>query len=132
MQSDPIADMLTRVRNGSRARLDKVDMPGSRLKERIAQVLKDEGFIKNFRAITEGGNKMMLRVFLKYTPENESVISGLKRVSRPGLRVYVQTTEIPKVMSGLGISILSTPKGVLTDRAARKANVGGELLCTVW
>lgn len=132
MQSDPIADMLTRVRNGSRARLDKVDMPGSRLKERIAQVLKDEGFIKNFRAITEGGNKMTLRVFLKYTPENESVISGLKRVSRPGLRVYVQTTEIPKVMSGLGISILSTPKGVLTDRAARKANVGGELLCTVW
>jgi small subunit ribosomal protein S8 len=132
MQSDPIADMLTRVRNGSRARLEKVDMPGSRLKERIAQVLKDEGYIKNFRMITEGGGKATLRVFLKYTPENEAVISGLKRVSRPGLRVYVQTTEIPKVMSGLGISILSTPKGVLTDRAARKANVGGELLCTVW
>jgi small subunit ribosomal protein S8 len=132
MQSDPIADMLTRVRNGSRARLEKVDMPGSRLKERIAQVLKDEGYIKNFRMITEGGGKATLRVFLKYTPENEAVISGLKRVSRPGLRVYVQTTEIPKVMSGLGISILSTPKGVLTDRAARKANVGGELLCAVW
>jgi small subunit ribosomal protein S8 len=132
MHSDPIADMLTRVRNGSRARLEKVDMPGSRLKERIAQVLKDEGYIKNFRTITEGGGKSTLRVFLKYTPENESVISGLRRVSRPGLRVYVQTTDIPKVMSGLGISILSTPKGVLTDRAARSANVGGELLCTVW
>lgn len=132
MHSDPIADMLTRVRNGSRARLEKVDMPGSKLKERIAQVLKDEGYVKNFRMITEGGGKSTLRVFLKYTPENEAVISGLKRVSRPGLRVYVQTTDIPKVMSGLGISILSTPKGVLTDRAARKANVGGELLCTVW
>lgn len=132
MQSDPIADMLTRLRNGSRARLEKVDMPSSRLKERIAQVLKDEGYIKNYRVIAEGGGKSTLRVFLKYTPENESVISGLKRVSRPGLRVYVRTREIPKVMSGLGISILSTPKGVLTDRAARKANVGGELLCTVW
>lgn len=132
MHTDPIADMLTRVRNASRARLEKTDMPGSRLKERIAQVLKDEGFIKNFRTITEGGGKSTLRIFLKYTPENEAVISGLQRVSRPGLRVYVQTTEIPKVMSGLGVSILSTPKGVLTDRAARKANVGGELLCTVW
>lgn len=132
MYSDPIADMLTRVRNGSRARLEKVDMPGSRLKERIAQVLKDEGYIKNFRTVSEGGGKSTLRVFLKYTPENEAVISGVKRVSRPGLRVYVQTTEIPKVMSGLGISILSTPKGVLADRAARQANVGGELLCTVW
>lgn len=132
MYSDPIADMLTRVRNGSRARLEKVDMPGSRLKERIAQVLKDEGYIKNFRTVSEGGGKSTLRVFLKYTPENEAVISGMKRVSRPGLRVYVQTTEIPKVMSGLGISILSTPKGVLADRAARQANVGGELLCTVW
>jgi small subunit ribosomal protein S8 len=132
MFSDPIADMLTRVRNASRARLDKVDMPSSRLKERIAQVLKDEGFIKNFRAISEGGGKSTLRIFLKYTDENEAVISGLRRVSRPGLRVYVGTDEIPKVMSGLGVSILSTPKGVLTDRAARKANVGGELLCTVW
>ena len=132
MFSDPIADMLTRVRNASRARLDKVDMPGSRLKERIAQVLKDEGFIKSFRTISEGGGKSTLRIFLKYTEENEAVISGLRRVSRPGLRVYVGTDEIPKVMSGLGVSILSTPKGVLTDRAARKANVGGELLCTVW
>jgi small subunit ribosomal protein S8 len=132
MHSDPIADMLTRVRNGSRARLEKVDMPGSRVKERIAQVLKDEGYIKNFRTISEGGGKATLRVFLKYTPENEAVISGLRRVSRPGLRVYVGNQEIPKVMSGLGISILSTPKGVLTDRAARKENVGGELLCTVW
>jgi small subunit ribosomal protein S8 len=132
MYSDPIADMLTRVRNGSRARLEKVDMPSSRLKERIAQVLKDEGYIKNFRTVSEGGEKATLRVFLKYTPENEAVISGVHRVSRPGLRVYVGSQEIPKVMSGLGVSILSTPKGVLTDRAARKANVGGELLCTVW
>ena len=132
MFTDPIGDMLTRIRNGSRARLEKVDMPGSRLKERIAQVLKEEGYIKNFRTISEGSNKSTLRIFLKYTPENEAVISGLKRVSRPGLRVYVQTDQIPKVMSGLGVSILSTPKGVLTDRAAHQANVGGELICTVW
>lgn len=132
MVTDPVADMLTRVRNASRARLEKVDMPASRLKERIAQVLKEEGYIKNFRTIAEGNNQATLRIFLKYTAENEGVISGLRRVSRPGLRVYVQKNEIPKVMSGLGISILSTPKGVLTDRAARKENVGGELLCTVW
>jgi small subunit ribosomal protein S8 len=132
MVTDPVADMLTRVRNASRARLEKVDMPASRLKERIAQVLKDEGYIKNFRTIHEGNNKATLRIFLKYTAENEGVILGLRRVSRPGLRVYVRKNEIPKVMSGLGISILSTPKGVLTDRTARKENVGGELICTVW
>jgi small subunit ribosomal protein S8 len=132
MFSDPIADMLTRVRNSSRARLEKVDMPSSQLKERIAQVLKDEGYIKSYRTISEGSNKSTLRIFLKYTPGNEAVISGLRRVSRPGLRVYVGTDEIPRVMRGLGVSILSTPKGVLTDRAARHANVGGELLCTVW
>ncbi len=132
MITDPIADMLTRVRNASRARLEKVEMPASRLKERIAQVLKDEGYIKNFRTISEGNSKATLRIFLKYTPENEGVISGLRRVSRPGLRVYVGKNEIPRVMSGLGISILSTPKGVLTDRAARKENVGGELICTIW
>ncbi len=132
MTSDPIADMLTRIRNASRARLEKVDMPSSKLKERIAQVLKDEGYIKHYRTIPEGNNKVTLRIFLKYTADNEGVISGLRRVSRPGLRVYVQKDEIPKVMSGLGISILSTSKGVLTDRAARRENVGGELLCTVW
>ncbi len=132
MTTDPIADMLTRIRNASRARLEKVEMPSSKLKERIAQVLKDEGYIKNYRTISEGGNKVTLRIFLKYTADNEGAISGLRRVSRPGLRVYVQKDAIPKVMSGLGISILSTSRGVLTDRAARRENVGGELLCTVW
>lgn len=132
MLTDPIADMLTRIRNASRARLEKVDMPSSKLKGRIAQVLKDEGYIRNFRTIAEGNDRATLRVFLKYTTENEGVISGVRRVSRPGLRVYVQKNEIPKVMSGLGISILSTSKGVLTDRAARRENVGGELICTVW
>ncbi|HWP34298.1 MAG TPA: 30S ribosomal protein S8 [Thermodesulfobacteriota bacterium] len=132
MLTDPIADMLTRIRNASRARHETVDMPSSRLKERIAEVLKEEGYIKGYRTIPEGGNKVTLRIFLKYTAGNESVIAGLRRVSRPGVRVYVRRDQIPRVRNGLGISILSTSKGIVTDRVARRERVGGELLCMVW
>jgi small subunit ribosomal protein S8 len=128
--TDPIADMLTRIRNGSKARFEKVDLPSSKLKREIAKVLKEEGFIKNFKVVTEGQFEM-IRVFLKYDANRKAVIH-IRRVSRPGRRVYSGSDNIPSVMSGLGISILSTAKGILTDRAARKAHIGGEVLCQVW
>ena len=129
--SDPIADMLTRVRNAIAARHAKVDVPASKLKMEIARILKEEGYIMNFKMADEGARKMV-RIYLKYTPSNEPVISKLVRLSKPGCRVYVNSKEIPRVLGGLGINILTTPQGVMTGAAARKQGVGGELLCHVW
>ena len=131
MVTDPVADMLTRIRNGSLAEHEKVDIPSSKLRVRLAEILKEEGFIKNFRLI-EDKRQGVLRVYLKYGPGQERVISGLRRVSKPGTRLYVGADRIPSVLGGMGVAILSTPQGVLTDRESRKAKVGGEVLCYVW
>ena len=131
MTTDPIADFLTRIRNGARARHSRVDMPSSKLKIEIARILKDEGYIVNFKMVEEKGKKT-LRVFLRYTPERRSVITDLKRVSRPGSRRYVGKFGIRQVVGGMGIAIVSTPRGLMTGQAARKEGVGGELLCEVW
>ena len=124
--TDPIADMLTRIRNANNAKHDTVDVPAS-----IAQILLDEGYIKNFQLIDDG-TQGVIRVTLKYGPGKEKVISGLRRVSKPGLRVYAGAEELPKVLRGLGIAIVSTSKGVMTDKKARQAHVGGEVLAFVW
>ena len=129
--SDPIADMLTRIRNAMSMRHAKVDIPASKLKADIARILKEEGYILNFKIADEGSKKTM-KIYLKYTPANQPVISKIERVSRPGCRVYVGSGEIPRVLGGLGINILTTPKGVMTGKSARKERVGGELLCQVW
>jgi small subunit ribosomal protein S8 len=129
--TDPIADMFTRIRNGSKANFEKVDIPSSKMKKEIAKILKEEGFIKNFKVVTDEDRHEMIRIFLKYDVNRKGIIR-IKRVSKPGRRVYVGSDRIPSVMSGLGLSILSTPKGILTDKSARKANVGGEVLCYVW
>jgi small subunit ribosomal protein S8 len=131
MTTDPIADLLTRIRNGTRARHSRVDLPSSKLKIEIARILKDEGYVANFKVVEEKGKKT-LRVFLRYTPERRSVITDLKRVSRPGSRRYIGKLAIRPVVGGMGISILSTPRGLMTGQAARKEGVGGELLCEVW
>jgi small subunit ribosomal protein S8 len=131
MTADPIADMLTRVRNALAARHAKVDVPASRLKTEIARILKDEGYILNYK-LTEEGAKKYIRLYLKYTPQNTSVITKIERVSRPGCRVYAGNKEIPRVLGGLGINILTTPKGLMTGTAARKEGVGGEILCQIW
>ena len=131
MTSDPIADMLTRIRNAIIARHPKVDVPGSRLKMEIARILKDEGYILNFK-LAEEGVKKVIKIYLKYTPANQPVISKIERISRPGCRVYVGSEEIPRVLGGMGINILTTPRGVMTGRQARKEGVGGELLCEIW
>jgi len=131
MRSDPIADLLTRIRNASRAEHEKVDIPSSKLKVRVAEVLKDEGFIKNFRVLDDT-KQGTLRVYLKYGPGNEKVISGLVRVSTPGRRVYVTHDKIPSILGGMGVAVVSTSRGVLTDRDARKERVGGEVLAYVW
>jgi small subunit ribosomal protein S8 len=131
MRSDPIADLLTRIRNGSRAEHEKVDIPSSKLKVRVAEILKDEGFIKNFRVLDDT-KQGMLRVYLKYGPGNEKVISGLVRVSTPGRRIYVTHDKIPSILGGMGVTLVSTSRGVLTDRDARKERVGGEVLAYVW
>jgi small subunit ribosomal protein S8 len=128
--TDPIADLLTRIRNGIRARHPRVDMPSSKLKVELARILKDEGYISNFK-VGEEGKKKVLKVFLKYTADGTNAITSLQRVSRPGRRVYVDAHSVPRVLGGLGVSILTTPRGVLTGKAARKANVGGEVLCSV-
>ncbi|MBT1076289.1 30S ribosomal protein S8 [Geobacter grbiciae] len=129
--TDPIADMLTRIRNASMAKLQKVDIPSSNLKVSLANVLKAEGFIKNFKVIAD--NKQgVLRVYLRFIDEKEPVIREIKRVSKPGSRVYVGCDEIPSVKSGMGVAILSTSKGIITDKVAREAGVGGEVICTVW
>jgi small subunit ribosomal protein S8 len=129
--TDPVADMLARIRNAIRSRHQKVDIPASKLKTEIARILKEEGYIANFKPADEEGQKL-LRVYLKYGNNNEAVITNLARVSRPGCRVYVRRTEIPRVLGGMGINILTTPKGVMTGRQARKQGLGGELLCEVW
>jgi small subunit ribosomal protein S8 len=128
--NDPIADMLTRIRNGIQARHQRVDMPSSRLKVEIARVLKDEGYISNFK-VAEEGKKKILKVFLRYGSDGTNVISTLERVSRPGRRVYVGARGVPRVLGGMGINILTTPRGVMTGKSARKAGVGGELLCSI-
>jgi len=131
MTTDPIADFLTRIRNGAKAKHPRVDMPSSKLKTEIARILKDEGYVTNFKVVEEKGKKT-LRVFLRYTPDRHSVITDLKRVSRPGSRRYIGKTGIRPVVGGMGISILSTPRGLMTGQSARKEGVGGELLCEVW
>jgi len=128
--SDPVADMLTRIRNGFRARHQRVDMPSSKLKLDIARVLKEEGYISNYK-VSEDKQKRTLRVFLRYAPDGASVITRIDRVSKPGRRLYVGSREVPKVLGGLGVNILTTPSGVMTGKSARKANVGGEILCNV-
>jgi small subunit ribosomal protein S8 len=128
--TDPIADMLTRIRNGLGAHHQRVDMPSSKLKVEIARILKEEGYIANFKVADEA-KKKILRVFLRYTPEGTSVISELERISKPGRRVYVLAQEIPRVMGGMGVNILTTPQGVMTGKAARRAGLGGEVLCQI-
>ncbi len=132
MTTDPIADMLTRIRNASRAKHPRVDLSASKLKVEIARILKDEGYIASFKVMDDNKIKKTLRVFLRYTPDRRSVITNLKRISRPGCRRYVGKTEIRAVVGGMGMSILSTPRGLMTGYAARKEGVGGELLCEVW
>ncbi len=129
--TDPIADMLTRIRNGSKAKFEKVDIPSSKTKREIAKILKEEGFIKNFKVVTDDRQHEMIRISLKYDANRREVVH-LRRISRPGRRIYVGKDSIPSVMSGLGFSILSTSRGILTDKSARKADVGGEVLCYVW
>ena len=129
--TDPIADMLTRMRNALIASYSTVDIPSSRLKIDIAKVLKSEGFIKNFKVISDRKQGIM-RIFLKYDEKGEPILGGLKRVSKPGCRVYTKSDRIPQVLNGYGINILSTSKGVMTDAQARKTGIGGEIICSVW
>jgi small subunit ribosomal protein S8 len=129
--TDPIADMLTRIRNALRASHELVNIPSSKLKISLAKVLKSEGYIKNFRIISDGQHRF-IRIFLKYDKEGVSVIGGLKRVSKPSCRVYVGRDRLPNVLNGYGVNIVSTSKGLMTDNEARKAGVGGEILCSVW
>lgn len=129
--TDPVADMLTRIRNANSAKHDTVDVPASNMKKSIAQILLDEGYVKNFQLIDDG-TQGVIRINLKYNPGKEQVIQGLRRVSKPGLRVYAGAAELPRVLRGLGIAIVSTSKGVMTDKKARAANVGGEVLAFVW
>lgn len=130
--TDPIADMLTRIRNGIMSRKARVNIPASRLKQHIAEILKQEGFITDYRRVEGPRTHPALQIELKWTPDNRSAIEGLKRVSRPGQRTYVGKAEIPKVRGGQGIAILTTSRGVMTDRVARQQALGGEVLCVVW
>ena len=129
--TDPLADMFTQIRNGSKAKFDKIEIPSSKIKKEVAKLLKEEGFIKNFKVVTSEQKHEMIRIFLKYDASRKGVIH-IKRVSKPGRRVYVKNDRIPSVMSGLGLSILSTSKGILTDKSAQHSNIGGEVLCYVW
>jgi small subunit ribosomal protein S8 len=129
--SDPLADMLTRIRNAGIAKHGKVDIPASKMKVSLAKILKGEGYVKNFKVFKEKGHRV-IRIYLKYHGGNQNVITGLKRLSKPGRRVYVKTKDIPYVLNGMGVAVLSTSKGILSDRDARKQSVGGELLCSVW
>ncbi|EXX88969.1 30S ribosomal protein S8 [Paenibacillus darwinianus] len=131
VMSDPVADMLTRIRNANTVRHETVELPASKIKKQIAEILKSEGFIRDAEYI-EDSKQGMIRIFLKYGPNNERVITGLKRISKPGLRVYTKSTEVPRVLGGLGIAIISTSKGIMTDKAARQAKAGGEVVCYVW
>ena len=131
MLIDPIADMLTRLRNANAAGHEKVDIPLSRLKVEIARILTEEGFVKGYKVIDQG-KQGILRISLKYASGNERVLRGIARASKPGLRVYARATKIPRILSGMGVAIISTSKGVMTDREARNQGVGGEVLCHVW
>lgn len=131
VMTDPIADMLTRIRNAHSVNHEQVDIPASRLKGELARILKEEGYIRDYKLIDEDG-RSKIRIFLKYGPHKRRVISGIRRISKPGLRVYAGKDEIPKVLGGLGVAVLSTSKGVLSDRQARKEGVGGEVICYVW
>ena len=129
--SDPIADMLTRIRNANTAKHDTVEIPASKMKKSIAGILKEEGYIEDFQVIDD--NKQgMIKVTMKYSPEKERVISGIRKISKPGLKSYAKATEIPRVLGGLGIAIISTSKGVISDKEARKLGIGGEVICYVW
>ncbi|MDI3533686.1 MAG: small subunit ribosomal protein [Thermosediminibacterales bacterium] len=131
VMTDPIADMLTRIRNATSAHHDIVEVPASNIKKEIARTLKEEGFIADYEIIDDK-KQGIIKIYLKYGPNKEKVISGLKRISKPGLRVYAKKDEIPKVLGGLGIAVLSTSKGIMTDKAARKEGIGGEVLCYIW
>lgn len=131
VMTDPIADMLTRIRNASSVNHEQVDVPASRIKQELARIFKEEGYIRDYKVIRED-NKPVIRIFLKQGPGKARVISGIRRISKPGLRVYAGKHEIPKVLGGLGVAVLSTSKGVLSDRQARKEGVGGEVICYVW
>jgi small subunit ribosomal protein S8 len=129
--TDPIADMLTRIRNALMASYNSVDVPGSRMKINIAKVLKSEGFIKNFKLIDDK-KQGIIKIYFKYDEKGEPIIDGLKRISKPGCRIYAKSDKIPKVLNGFGINILSTSKGIITDKQAREMGVGGEVICSVW
>ena len=131
VMTDPISDMLTRIRNANMVRHEKLELPASNIKKEVAEILKREGFIRDYEYI-EDNKQGALRIFLKYGPNNERIITGLKRISKPGLRVYAKADELPKVLNGLGIAIVSTSKGVLTDKEARQQAVGGEVLAYIW
>lgn len=131
VMTDPIADFLTRIRNANTVYHDKVEAPASKVKRAIASILKDEGFIRDCEFIDDG-KQGIIRIYLKYGANKERVITGLKRISKPGLRVYARKDDIPKVLGGLGIAIISTPKGIMTDKKARKEGLGGEVICYVW
>ncbi|QJD85070.1 30S ribosomal protein S8 [Cohnella herbarum] len=131
VMSDPIADMLTRIRNANLVRHESVELPASTVKKQIAEILKREGFIRDAEYV-EDNKQGLIRIFLKYGANNERVITGLKRISKPGLRVYTKSTEVPRVLGGLGIAIISTSKGIITDKEARQGKSGGEVLCYVW
>ena len=131
MMTDPIADMLSRIRNANNARHKSVDVPCSNIKKEIAKILLDEGYIKGYDVV-EDDKQGMIKIDLKYSQDGERVISGLKRISKPGLRVYVKCGDVPKVLGGLGIAIISTSKGIITDKMARQEKVGGEVICYVW
>jgi small subunit ribosomal protein S8 len=131
VMTDPIADFLTRIRNGNIVMKETVEAPSSKIKIAIAEILREEGYIKNFESI-EDEKQGILRVYLKYGPKKEKIISGIKRISKPGLRVYVKKDDVPKVLGGLGTAIVSTSKGVMTDKKARAAGLGGEVICYIW
>jgi small subunit ribosomal protein S8 len=131
VMTDPIADMLTRIRNANMVRHEKLEVPASKIKKEIAEILKSEGFVRDFELI-EDNKQGIIRIFLKYGSSNERVITGLKRISKPGLRVYAKSTEVPRVLNGLGIALVSTSNGVITDKEARAKQVGGEVLAYVW
>jgi len=132
MLTDPLADLLTRIRNANKARFETVDIPHSRLKAGVVNLLKREGYVSDFKVLSAENNKKTVRVFLRYDKQREPIITGLKRISKPSLRVYARNDKLPSVRSGLGLAILSTSKGIVTDREARDLNVGGEVLCFVW
>jgi len=131
MMTDPLADMLTRIRNASKAKFKNVKIPSSNLKVSVAKIFKEEGYIKNIKVINDNKQGVLV-IYLKYDKSGDGIFTGIKRISKPGCRVYYKRDKIPKVLNGLGINVLSTPKGVLSDKKARQLNVGGELLCSVW